>query len=95
MLEKSPLIHLKIINVLRELAQKYGYVYVDIRSKWPQDIEESWEFLADGLHPNDAGYDKMTEILYAALRSTVIHPVASVKLRYQLTTSWGQIKTKT
>lgn len=78
-------------NVLKDLAPKYGYVYVDIRSKWPKDIEGSWEFYSDGIHPNDAGNNKMTEILYAALRSTVVHPV-SVKSRYKLTTTWGWIR---
>jgi len=73
--------------VLRELAQEFGYFYVDIPSQWPQDVEESWELSADGIHPNDAGYDKMAEILYAALTSTV-----SVKPQYRLIAAWGQLK---
>jgi len=78
-------------NVLKDLVQKYRYFYVDIRSKWPKDIEGSWEFYSDGIHPNDAGNNKMMEILYAALRSTVVHPV-SVKSGYKLTTTWGWIR---
>lgn len=73
--------------VLRDLAQDYGYFYVDIPSQWPQDIEESWELYADGIHPNDAGYDKMADILYAALTSTV-----SVEPRYRLVVAWGQLR---
>ena len=59
-------------NVLKDLAQDYGYFYVDISSQWPKDVEGSWEFYADGIHPNNVGYDKMTEVLYRALRTKVI-----------------------
>lgn len=74
-------------NVLKELAKKFGYFYVDIPSKWPSDVEESWELYAEGLHPNDAGYDKMTEVLYEVLLSTV-----SVEVNYRLIATWGRIK---
>ncbi len=59
--------------VLKELVQHFKFFYVDIQSQWPEDTEESWRFYADGIHPNDAGYDLMTEIIYDTLRSAVIH----------------------
>ena len=74
-------------NVLKELAPKFGYFHVDVPSKWPSDIEESWELYAEGLHPNDAGYDRMTEVLYEVLLSTV-----SVEANYRLIATWGRIK---
>ena len=61
-------------NILRKLAKGYKYFYVDLTSQWPEDIEKSWKFCADGIHPNDAGYDLMTEILYDALQQTAVHP---------------------
>jgi len=59
-------------NILRGLSKNYKFFYVDLTSHWPGDVEESWKFCADGIHPNDAGYDLMTEILYEALMSTVV-----------------------
>lgn len=61
-------------NTLRVLTKDYKSFYVDLPSKWPGDIEESWKFCADGIHPNDAGYDLMANILYNTLRTTVVHP---------------------
>jgi lysophospholipase L1-like esterase len=61
-------------NILRKLAKDYKYFYVDLPSQWPEDIEESWEFCADGIHPNDAGYDLVAAILHDTLRSTVLRP---------------------
>jgi lysophospholipase L1-like esterase len=61
-------------NVLKELAQNFQHFYVDIPSQWQKDVEESWRLYADGIHPNDAGYNLMAEILYDTLRSTVLHP---------------------
>ena len=60
-------------NVLKELAQDFGFLYVDIPSQWPLDVKRSWELYADGIHPNDAGYDLMASILYDTLRSTLLH----------------------
>ncbi len=60
-------------NILRELTKDYKHFYVDLPSQWPKDIEESWELCADGIHPNNAGYDQMTAILYDTLTSTVLH----------------------
>ena len=59
-------------NTLRRLINEYKFSYVDLPSQWPEEVEESWKFCADGIHPNDAGYDLMTEILYEALMSTVV-----------------------
>ncbi len=59
-------------NILKKLAQNFEFFCVDIPSQWPEDVETSWRFYADGIHPNNAGYDMMTEILYNALRSTAI-----------------------
>lgn len=61
-------------NVLKELAQNFELFYVDIPSQWPGNVEESWKFYADGIHPKNAGYDFMTKFLYDSLRSTVVHP---------------------
>ena len=61
-------------NVLKKLAQNFKHFYVDIPSQCPGNVEESWKFYADGIHPNNAGYDFMTKILYDSLRSTVVHP---------------------
>ena len=60
-------------GVVEELSAQFGYSYVDIPSQWPRDVETSWALSSDGIHPNDIGYDKMTEILYSAMkRSTAI-----------------------
>ena len=61
-------------NILRKLTKDYKYSYVDLPSQWPEDIEESWKFCADGIHPNDAGYDLVASILHDTLRSTVLRP---------------------
>ncbi len=50
--------------VLRESAEAFEIFYVDIQSQWPGDTEESWKFYADGIHPNDTGYDLIAKILY-------------------------------
>ncbi len=60
-------------SVLKKLAQDFEFFYVDLPSQWPGDIKESWKFYADGIHPNDAGYDFMGKILYDTLRSTIVH----------------------
>ncbi len=61
-------------KILKKLTKDYKLFYVDLPSKWPGDIEVSWKFCADGIHPNDAGYDLMANILYNTLRTTVVHP---------------------
>ncbi len=61
-------------NILRELTKDYKLFDVNLPSQWPEDVEESWEFCADGIHPNDAGYDLMANILYNTLRTTVVYP---------------------
>ena len=60
-------------NILEELAQGFKLFYVDLPSQWPGDVEARWKFYADGIHPNDAGYDLMAESLYDTLRSTIAH----------------------
>ena len=61
-------------NILEELAQDFKFFYVNLPSQWPGDVEARWKFYADGIHPNDAGYDLMAESLYDTLRSTIAHP---------------------
>lgn len=61
-------------DILKKLTQNFKFVYADVPAQWPGDVEESWKFYADGIHPNDAGYDLMAEILYDTLLSTVVHP---------------------
>ena len=60
-------------KILRELTKEYNFFYVDLPSQWPGDIEEGWEFYAESIHPNNAGHDLMTKIIYNTLRSTVMH----------------------
>ncbi len=60
-------------NVLKRLAWDFKFLYIDLPAQWPGDVETSWRFYADGIHPNNGGYDLMTNTLYNALRSTVIH----------------------
>ncbi len=60
-------------NILKGLTEDFEFFYVDTPTQWPEDVEGSWKFCADGIHPNNAGYDLMAEILYSALQSTVIH----------------------
>ena len=61
-------------NILKKLARDYRFFYIDLPAQWPEDVESSWKFYADGIHPNNGGYDLMTNTLYNALQSTVIHP---------------------
>ena len=58
-------------NILKRFTKEYKLSYVDLPSQWPEDVEESWKLCADGIHPNNAGYNFMAEILYDTLRSTV------------------------
>ncbi|MDV5165497.1 MAG: SGNH/GDSL hydrolase family protein [Candidatus Scalindua sp.] len=60
-------------NILWELIKEYKFFYVDLPSKWPEDVEESWKLCADGIHPNNAGYDLMAEFFFDTLLSTLIH----------------------
>ncbi len=60
-------------NILEKLAQDFKLLYVDLPSQWPGDVEARWKFYADGIHPSNAGYDLMAEILYDTLRSTIVH----------------------
>jgi lysophospholipase L1-like esterase len=82
----------KYNDVLKDLTQKYGHFYVDIPGNWPRDIEGSWEFYADGIHINDAGYDKMADVLYQHLLSTVISPETAVSIYGSSAITWGQVK---
>jgi len=66
-------------NILRKLTEEYKFSYVDIPSQWPINVEESWKFCADGIHPNNEGYDLITEILYDALTSIVLYPEQKMK----------------
>ena len=61
-------------SILKRLTKEYKLSYVDLPSQWPEDVEESWKLCADGIHPNNAGYDLMTKILYKTLTSTVLSP---------------------
>lgn len=81
-------------EALKEVVKTFGYSYIDISSQWPGDTEARWELLADGLHPNDAGYDKMAELIYTALRDTVVHPVTAEPTSISLST-WGALKEET
>jgi lysophospholipase L1-like esterase len=60
-------------NVLKGLTEDFELFYIDLPSQWPEDVEGSWKFCADGIHPNNAGYDIMAEILCDTLRSTIVH----------------------
>ena len=75
-LPKQKVVHAVFDNyndVLKGLTQDFEFFYVDLPSHWPLDVKKSWELYADGIHPNDAGYDLITEIIYNTLRSSVIH----------------------
>lgn len=58
-------------EVLRESAREHGGVYVDVPGAWPTDEEGSWALYADGIHPNDAGYDLLADLVERALAATL------------------------
>lgn len=62
-------------NILEELSHAFKLFYVDVPSQWPKNVEESWKLYADGIHPNDAGYGLMANILYDTLQTTVVYPM--------------------
>ena len=75
-------------EVLRELSRKYSDVsYFDPMVVWPQDVKTRWDFLTDGLHPNDAGQTLLADALYEFLFG-----VAAVDLQRKFAVSWGEIK---
>ncbi len=59
--------------ILKKLTPGFEFFYIDLPSQWPEDIEESWKLCADGIHPNDAGYNLMAVVLYDTLRSTILY----------------------
>lgn len=57
-------------DIAQELSAQFGFSFVDIPSQWPRDVEASWELSIDGAHPNDIGYDKMTDYVLTAMRES-------------------------
>ncbi len=60
--------------VLKDLTESRGYYYLDIASIFSTISKESGrpgseEFYADGVHPNDAGYEAISKYIYRALRA--------------------------
>ena len=60
-----------VANVNKYLADKYKLPFVNIYTEFIDRIEEKGEsisgYLADGLHPNDEGYDLMFKIILEKL----------------------------
>lgn len=58
-------------KVLKNLAARNGFHYVDIPSRMPIGLEERRAHFSDGLHPSDVGYELIAEVLFQALRFVV------------------------
>lgn len=54
-------------NVLESVSIEYGIYFIDILTSWPEEEEARWALSADGLHPDDAGFKFMTDIIYDAI----------------------------
>jgi lysophospholipase L1-like esterase len=62
---------------LRELARREGAVYVDLYSAvLNQRGEFADDYSDDGLHPNGAGYVRMTHVLLPYVLQSISRPVA-------------------
>lgn len=61
----------KFNDILAMIAEKHGVNFVDILSHWPDDVEDQWQLSADGIHPDDDGYDLITTVVYNAIFAQV------------------------
>ncbi len=48
---------------IKSLAEKYGYTYVDLYDKFTKDNKVNESLFKDGLHPNEKGYQLLTDNL--------------------------------
>jgi lysophospholipase L1-like esterase len=60
--------------MLAQSACDFGFTFIDIASHWPDDPNESWALYADGIHPNDKGYDLMAHVIAFALSISEFGP---------------------
>ena len=54
-----------IIPVQQEVAQEYGLQVIDLHTLFANDADKMF---SDGIHPNEKGVDKMSDIIAAALK---------------------------
>lgn len=59
-------------DALEAFAEQEDLVFIDVASQWPTDLDERWELLADGLHPNDAGHALIADHVYEMLLQSVL-----------------------
>ena len=59
-------------DTLESLAGENGIDFINILDSWPKDVEERWALSADGVHPDDDGYDLLTEIIYTAMYENLL-----------------------
>ena len=57
--------HIRDLNLgIKALAEEYGCIYVDVYSHLEAEEEEmNMDYSADGLHPNDLGYQVISAVL--------------------------------
>ena len=64
----------KIIDAnlkIQEICDRNGCIYVDVYSKLTANGVYSEEYTDDGLHPNEAGYAKITEVLLPVIQENL------------------------
>ena len=67
--------HIKDLNAgIKALADEFGYIYADVYSLLVDGDEEmDMAYSNDGLHPNEKGYEIISEYLYPLIRSQLFH----------------------
>ena len=64
----------KIIDAnlkIQEICENNGCIYVDVYTKLIENGVYSAEYTDDGLHPNEAGYAKITEVLLPVIQESL------------------------
>ncbi len=72
----------KYNNALRQMAAKKGALLVDVNAQFPLSLVGQ-----DGLHPTEAGYDKLAEIFRNAIADAYDTTPASITRQSRLTFS--------
>lgn len=56
----------------KEVADEYGFGYIDIYTPTREYFEDLYYFSSDRLHPNDEGYKKIAEVFFDYINSNKI-----------------------
>lgn len=57
-------------HTLAALAEARQLAWVDVAASWPEEEARAWALSADGIHPDDAGYALLAELVERAVTGT-------------------------